>query len=710
MCDWYHLQGRHSSVVLGALDEGVPSIVYWGKQLPSDLDSKELALLISQPSPSGFLDAIPPLSLLPELGRGFHGEAGLVGHANRRHWGGQLQLQPVAEHSSNSVQFICRDDLSGLQVTLTVCLDPTTDVMSVDVTLLNHGEEPFLLDHLGVSLPLPAEADELITFHGRWIQEFLTKRFKWPMHKVVRENHRGKTSHDSFPAMIAGEPGFSESIGSVWGVHLAYSGNHKLVAEKLMEGARHIQCAEWLYPGEVALATGESYSAPTLYASWSGSGLNGLSQQFHRYLRQQVLDLDVLKKPRPVHLNTWEGIYFNHKPEQLLAMVQQAADVGVERFVLDDGWFGKRDDDHAGLGDWFVDERKHPGGLGYLIDAVKQAGMEFGLWFEPEMVNPDSDLFRAHPDWILQVEGYSQPLGRHQYVLNLSRPEVFDYLLERLDWFLTSYDIRYIKWDMNRDLTQPGSLGIASVRNQTHALYRLLAQLRRRHPQCEIETCSSGGGRIDFEILRHTQRIWVSDCNDARERQRIQYAYSLFLPPEIMGSHISENPAHTTKRSHSLGYKLITAMFGHMGLELDVVGFSETERSEVQHLVSLYKTHRTLLHTGDFYRLDIEDPALQAYGVVSEDKTAALFAATTLALQEQMLLPRVRLAGLKPRQSYKVALWIPKQALGPRAKASALEVSGGGVFSAELLQQVGLQLPIMSPDSALLIELIAVKA
>lgn len=707
MIDGFHLKGRHSSVVIGSRDGGVPAILYWGEALPDSLDPQQVALATSTPHPAGFLDDIPPLSLVPELGRGFHGEAGLVGHADRQRWGGQFLWEGSEQPDAQRLVLRCRDDRAELSLTLTVTLDATTDVLSVRATLTNEGTTDFLLDHLGVSLPLPSEADELITFHGRWIQEFLTQRIAWPMHKVVRENRRGRTSHESFPAMIAGETGFGENRGQVWGVHLAYSGNHRLVAEKLMDGARHIQLSEWLYPGELALAQGETYDTPTVYATWSDRGLNGLSQQFHRFLRERILDLNVREKPRPVHLNTWEGIYFNHKPEQLLAMVEQAAAVGVERFILDDGWFGQRDDDHAGLGDWFVDERKHPGGLGYLIDAVKKHGMEFGLWFEPEMVNPDSDLFRAHPDWILQVEGYDQQLGRHQYVLDLSKAAVFDYLLERLDWHLSHYDIRYIKWDMNRDLTQPGSGGVASVHNQTRAVYRLLAELRRRHPNVEIETCASGGGRIDFEILRHTQRIWTSDCIDARERQRIQYGYSLFLPTEIMGSHISENPCHTTKRRHSLGYRLVTAMFGHMGLELDVVKLTAAEREEVRELVDLYKQHRTLLHTGDFYRLDIGDPALQGYGVVSEDKQQALFAATTLALQQQMLLPRVRLAGLDPDRDYRVTFWIPQEALGPRTAPSELETAGGGIFSARVLMQAGLQLPVLNPESAMLIEVSA---
>ncbi len=705
MQHWHHLKGRHSSLILGAPDGGVPAILYWGEALPASTDSEQLARLQSLPHPAGFLDDIPPLSLVPEFGRGFQGQAGLQGQRGRRDWAGQFRLDKASREADNSLRFNCVDPQAGLGLTLRVALDTATDVVRLSAELHNNGRTPYQLQHLGLSLRLPWEADELLTFHGRWIQEFLTERQPWPLSPVLRENRAGKTSHASFPAMIAGEPGFRENGGQVWGVHLGYSGNHRLAAEKLQDGNRHIQLGEWLYPGEIELAPGESYATPEVFGTWSGRGLNGLSQQFHAFVRQQVLDLDVTVRPRPVHFNTWEGIYFDHQPEQLKAMVHHAADVGVERFILDDGWFGRRDDDRAALGDWFVDERKHPGGLGYLITEVKARGMEFGLWFEPEMVNPDSDLFRAHPDWILQVSGYEQPLGRHQYVLNLSQPEVYAYLLERLDGFLSDYEIDYIKWDMNRDLVQPGSEGIASVHQQTRAVYRLLAELRQRHPAVEIESCASGGGRIDFGVLRHTQRVWTSDCIDARERQRIQYGYSLFLPPEINGSHISANPSHTTGRSHGLGYRLITALFGHMGLELNVTELSEAEKAQVRALLDRYKQHRELLHTGTFWRLDTADPALQAYGVVASDRQTALFAATTLELQRQMLLPPLRLQGLAPGTEYDLTLWTPPEALAPRTAPSVLEEAGGGRFSAELLQQVGVQLPILNPESALLLEL-----
>jgi alpha-galactosidase len=492
--------------------------------------------------------------------------------------------------------------------------------------------------------------------------------------------------------------------GEVYGIHLAYSGNHRLVAEKLVQGGRHIQASEWLYPGEISLAEGEHYATPWVYGSWSGEGLNAMSQQFHRFLRRR-LQLDVQAQPRPVHLNTWEAMYFDHQPQRLLEPSGLAASVGVERFVLDDGWFIGRNDDHAGLGDWYVDETKHPGGLDYLVDAVHAGGMQFGLWFEPEMINQNSNLFRQHPDWILQLEGYNQPLGRNQYVLDLANPAVFDYLYERLDHFLGRYAIDYIKWDMNRDLTQPGHQGIASVHAQTQALYRLLGAIRQAHPAVEIETCASGGGRADFEVLRHCQRIWVSDCIDALERQRIQYGYSLFLPPQIMDSHISESRTHTTGRQHSLSFRLITALFGHMGLELDLARLSDSERADVSGMLALYKRHRTLLHSGDFQRLDVADPSLNAYGVVSAERGEALFAVASLAMPATIQRPRPRLCGIDPQRCYRVLVQVAQEALTNQVAPSEFYRRQEADFSGELLLQLGLPLPLLHPESAFLIHL-----
>ena len=309
------------------------------------------------------------------------------------------------------------------------------------------------------------------------------------------------------------------------------------------------------------LGTGEEYATPWLYAVWSDRGLDGLSAALHAWQRARP---GHPASPRPVVLNTWEAVYFDHGLERLTGLADTAAELGVERFVLDDGWFRGRRDDSAGLGDWYVDEDVWPDGLAPLIEHVRGRGMEFGLWVEPEMVNADSDLFRAHPDWVLGVPGRLPPEWRRQQVLDLANPDCFAYLLERLDALLGEYDIAFLKWDHNRDLVE------ARVHAQTLAVYRLLDELRARHPGVEIESCASGGGRVDLGILERTDRVWASDSNDALERQAIQRWTGLLLAPELVGAHVGPPRAHTTGRTHDLSFRVATALFGHFGFEWDV--------------------------------------------------------------------------------------------------------------------------------------------
>ncbi len=325
-----------------------------------------------------------------------------------------------------------RDELAGLTATLTLTLDEH-GVLAVDSSLTNDGTDVYMLDSFATALPLPARASEAMTLTGRWTKEMQAQRHALGTTALVREGRRGKTSFESSPTLAVGTPAFGEQSGEVWLAHLAWSGNHRLHVETLSDARRFVSLSELLLPGEVRLEPGETYAAPTVLASWSGAGLTSASQQFHRHVRARA---GHPRTPRKVLLNTWEAVYFNHDVAELQRLADAAAAVGVERFVLDDGWFRGRDDDTSSLGDWYVDERKYPDGLGALADHVVGLGLEFGLWVEPEMVNPDSDLYRAHPDWALGIDGHELVLGRNQLVLDLGRDEVSAYLLERLDALL----------------------------------------------------------------------------------------------------------------------------------------------------------------------------------------------------------------------------------------------------------------------------------
>lgn len=341
---------------------------------------------------------------------------------------------------------------------------------------------------------LPAR--EVLTVGSRWGNEFACHRHDWSRSLVVIENRHGRTSHEHLGAVFAGTRDFGEDEGSVWACHVGWSGNYEIACDSTTDARHVIQAGELLSSGEVILAPGESYTTPVLYCAYSSCGLNAISRAFHQHLRARPSHP---KLPRPVHLNTWEAVYFDHNFDTLKKLADRAARVGVERFVLDDGWFGSRRNDTAGLGDWSVSKGVWPLGLTPLVDHVNSLVMEFGLWVEPEMVNPNSACFRANPEWALVDDEYGDPLlQRNQLVLDVSRQDVSDYLFNALDDLLKSHAITYLKWDHNRDLVAPWSEGRLSPHRQTKAVYKLLDRLRTAHPAVEIETCASGGGRADY--------------------------------------------------------------------------------------------------------------------------------------------------------------------------------------------------------------------
>jgi alpha-galactosidase len=399
-----------------------------------------------------------------------------------------------------------------------------------------------------------------------------------------------------------------------------------------------------------------------------------------------------------VTLNNWEATYFDHDLDRLLALADQAAAAGVERFVLDDGWFRGRRDDRAGLGDWYVDEEVWPGGLHRLTEHVRELGMQFGLWFEPEMVNADSDLARAHPEWILgRVERPPGP-QRNQRVLDVARPEVHAYLLDRLDALVREYALDYIKWDHNRDIAEPVHDGVPGVHAQTLAAYRLIDELRRRHPGLEIESCSSGGARVDYGILARTDRVWTSDSNDALDRQAIQRWTGLLVPPELMGCHVGAPADHITGRALPLAFRAATALFGHMGVEWDLVSAGQAERDELAAWIALHKRLRPLLHTGRVVRADHPDPTALVHGVVLPGH--AVFAYVQLTSRVAIGPDPIRLPGLDPAVRYEVRVAgpLPEGAALPAWAAAPVRLPGA------VLGEAGLPAPALRPASVLLIE------
>ncbi len=686
-----------AAVTLVLATAGGPMALYWGPRLPAGIDPAALVRL-GHRGPAPASPAVPPpLSLTPQAGDGWPGRPGLAAHRAGQGWASLCRVEDVQATSTTAV-FLSRDAGNGLVLVHELAI--SGDVLVATTRLSNAGTDALAVEALAAPvLPIPGFVTDLIGFDGRWAGEFQLRRQPRTPGSLVRENRRGRTSHDAFPGLIACTSTCDERQGLAYGWHLGWSGNHRLAVETLSDG-RALVMAEALYlPGEIRLEPGASLISPTLFASVSDKGLSALSRQFHAFVRARPEHARLRAKPRPVHYNSWEAVYFDHDPVVLADLAVRAAALGVERFVLDDGWFKGRRDDRAGLGDWTVDTGVYPEGLAPLIAQVQALGMEFGLWVEPEMVNPDSDLHRAHPEWVLGVAGAAQLDFRHQLVLDCGRTEVQDHLFTALDALLRNHDIAYLKWDMNRDLSHPGgSEGRAGAVAHVRGVYDLLARLRVAHPAVEIESCASGGGRADYGVLALTDRIWTSDSNDALDRLAIQRGFSHFFPSEVMGAHVGPASCHITGRRLTMAVRVATALFGHLGMELDLRELDSRDAADLAAGVALYKMHRALIHGGDLFRLDAEVGVTAAMTVVP-DQSEALLSWTVVTEAPGYFGAPLRLAGLDAAADYRISrVWPPRLAVEWPA-------TEGAVLAGSLLMQAGLQPPRLRPETAVVLHL-----
>ncbi|WP_221583528.1 alpha-galactosidase [Microbacterium sp. G2-8] len=704
-----HLSAAGVSVVVDVA-AGTPRILYWGAAVAfDDADLAELADTAHRVEVGEGVSAPVAPTVIPLPADGWVGTPGIEGHRDGTAFSPELTLTGVEVARTDDAQTIeaaLADPAVGIEVTVRLAL-LASGILRADAELANVGEDTYTLDALRVLIPVPAEADELLDFVGRHIRERSPQRKPFDVGTHLREGRRGRTGSDATPVLVAGSAGFGFRQGEAWGVHVAWSGHHRALAEHGYTGTRVLGGGELLLPGEVRLEPGEAYRAPAVYAAY-GDGLDALAGRFHAHLRARPQHP---RSPRPVVINTWEAVYFDHDLDALTALAEKASSVGVERFVLDDGWFVGRTDDTRALGDWQVDPERWPEGLAPLFDRVRGLGMEVGLWFEPEMINEDSELFRAHPDWILGPAGRIPRTGRHQQVLNLAHPDAYAHLLETMSELIARYGIDYIKWDHNRDLLEPGDVrtGRAAVHAQTLAAYALIDELKRRHPGLEIESCASGGGRIDLGILERTDRVWASDCIDALERQQIERWTAQLIPPELIGSHVGSPTAHTTGRTHTLGFRAATALFGHFGIEWDLRRASDGELEELRGWIELYRRERALLHSGSLVRLDVPDPAYAAHGVVSVDGERALFTFVATDTGVSAFPGRLRLAGLDPRRRYRVEpIDLSRGGLISSPTGQPAWIDGEAVATGDALQRAGLAMPRLHPEQAFVFRLTAV--
>ncbi|KSW13763.1 alpha-galactosidase [Cellulomonas sp. B6] len=703
--DVLHLRASGVSLVLD-LAAGLPRVLHWGADL-GDLTRDALAALRlaagSAPAASSVDGEVVP-SVLPEQSTGWLGVPGLTGSRGGRGWStafvvDRATLAPTPG-GGDLVTVAASDAAAGLHLELVLEVTPQ-GLVRQRATVTNVGEGTYDVEGLLLTLPVPLRATTLLDMGGHWARERQPIRTEFTHGTRLRENRRGRTGFDTPYVLVAGADGFGRRGGEVWGVHVAWSGNHRSLAQRSHDHPGLLGGGELLLPGEVRLAAGEAYTSPWLYASYGAAGLDELAGRFHAWMRARPQHP---RSPRPVTLNTWEAVYFDHDLARLTELADAAAAIGAERYVLDDGWFGSRRDDSRGLGDWYVSDEVWPDGLDPLVSHVTGLGMQFGLWVEPEMINPDSDLARAHPDWMLRLPDRLPRPARHQQVLDLARPEAFAHILERLDALLTEYDIAYLKWDHNRDLLDAGhgTDGVPGVHGQTLAVYRLIDELKARHPRVEIESCSSGGARVDLEILERTDRVWASDCIDALERRTIQPWTNLLIPLELMGAHIGSGTAHSTGRRAGLGFRAGTALFGHLGIEWDLREADDAERAELAAWVALYKEVRGLLHSGVSVHADAVDPAYDVHGVVAQDGSDALFAIATLASSAQAPAALVTLPGLDPDATYHVRPQAPADVVGPWQHVPWWEPEGLRT-TGRALARVGVRPPHLQPERLVLL-------
>ena len=697
--DFYTLEADGVSAIID-LATGTPVVLHWGATL-GKLNPVDLRKALQEGIPHADLDVYQNPGVWREGARGYLGRPAVLGHRNGVDWSQQFDIVDV-QSSANTLLVTSKDARAGLEVSAKFELS-ATGILRISQSITNLGTENFALGELTTWLPLPDYISETVDFTGRWVKERQPQRREIQVGTWSREIREGRSGHDYTIVQLAMTKDADYQRGEVYSLGLQWSGNTRHVVERLSTGRTNIGAGELLLPGEVILAAGETYEAPTVAATYSSEGIDGITDRYYRWLRSRPNHPSNVR-PRPLTLNVWEAVYMNHNLEKLTQLADVAKEIGVERFVLDDGWFGARRDDHAGLGDWVVAKEVWPNGLQPLIDVVKSRGMEFGLWFEGEMVNPDSDLYRAHPEWILHVEGRIPPEGRFQQVLDLTHQGAYDHILGQVDAILSEYDIAYIKWDHNRTLVEAAHLGKAAVREQTKAIYRLFDELRLRHPGLEIESCSSGGGRIDLGMVEHADRFWTSDCNDALERQYIQRYTQFAIPPEMLGSHIGPTHSHTTHRVHALSLRAVSALFGHAGLEWDITECTPDEREYLKTWAAYYKANRSLLHTGKMVRVEQPDDVAFVHGVVAQDKSRALYAYVTLRAMKGQTPNVLRFEGLDSKATYRVKMVTPAGApqyihRGLPAWLDGIELTG------EALARTGVRPPILAPENAFLIEL-----
>lgn len=564
---------------------------------------------------------------------------------------------------AETLEITLRDEYKNLEVILYYGVFEDLDIITRACRIVNHGKDPVhLLRVYSMCLDFYGKDMDFIHFYGRHAMERVMERSPLQHGMQGVGSRRGYSSHQHNPFVILCKHDATEDRGFCYGASFMYSGNFAAEAEvsqaddtRLTMGIHDAQFCFEVQPGD-------SFIAPEVLLTFSGEGLGQLSRNYHRAIRYHVCRGKYKTARRPILVNNWEATYFDFDTEKLLDIARDAKEMGIEMLVMDDGWFGKREDDNSGLGDWFVNEKKLVGGLKKLVDGVNEIGLKFGIWFEPEMISEDSDLYRAHPDWALTIPGRSFTRSRNQLVLDFSREDVRQYVLDRMCEILESANIEYVKWDANRHLSDVWSAQLPAGRQgevfhrYILGLYDFLEKITKRFPDVLFEGCSGGGGRFDAGMMYYHPQIWCSDDTDAVERLQIQYGTSFAYPVSTVGSHVSVCPNHQTGRNVSLKTRGVVAMSGTFGYELDITKMNDSEKREVKEQIETFKQYYGLIQNGDYYRLTDDGRAsnVVAWEFVSGDKKEALVNAVILKTMANPIFQTIYMKGLKPDAFYEI--------------------------------------------------------
>lgn len=681
----FHLQSKDTSYIMRVVKGRYLAHVYWGKKIHTpDVENAQLNRWISfgaapdgsdksysldyirQEYPTGcqtdyrmpavqavFEDGSRAVELVYESYRILPGKPGLQG----------LPATYVEnEEEADTLEITLSDTLKHMKVILMYTVYKELDVITRSVKIRNESAERIRLEKaVSASVDFETSDYELVDLPGAWGRERHIEKTKLRSGIQELQSRRGASSHQMNPFFALAEPGAGEDRGKVYGFALVYSGNFTAGAEV----DQIFQTRAWIglngYDFSWLLESGETFQTPEAVMVYSSEGFGKMSRTFHQLFRTRLVRGRYRDEVRPILANNWEATYFDFDEEKILGLARTAKELGIELLVLDDGWFGKRNSDTCSLGDWYVNKEKLPDGIAALAEKVNEAGVKFGLWFEPEMVSPDSDLYRAHPDWCIHIPGRERTECRNQLTLDLSRKEVCDYLIKTIGGILDQAEIRYVKWDMNRHMTELGSAGLPPERQKEMphrymlGLYRVLEEIVSSHPDVLFESCSGGGGRFDAGMLYYMPQTWTSDDTDAVERLYIQYGTSLCYPVSAMGAHVSAVPNHQANRVTSLKMRGDVAMSGNFGYELDLMKFTEEEKEEVKKQVAVYKELREFLPSAQMYRL--ENPFegnTAAWQFISEDGNQIFAAYFRILCEVNPGISRMKFTALDPDARYEI--------------------------------------------------------